>query len=173
MEENNYHVKIETIENDLQPLVKIYLKPKFTIYLFLIIGIMIIVLTHNLPGILAGMFFCVLALYNIFMVKDRVILDMYQDYIVLYDAYDQTMCYKIFYDDIETYTAQAINSTSIYVLNLKSGDSLEIPTANTKVFKQFQKVIPEKDKFTRWKKEVENRSKAHKKQKRAQKNKGD
>jgi len=172
MEENNYHVKVETIENSLQPAVKIYLKPKFAIYLFLIIGIMIIILTHNLLGILAGAFFCVLSFYNIFMVKDQVILKMYDDYIILYDAYDQTMCYKIFYDDIETYTAQAINSTSIYVLTLKSGDSLEIPTANTKVFKRLQKIIPERDKFTRWKNEVENRSKAHKKQKQAQKNKG-
>ncbi|MPN63371.1 hypothetical protein SDC9_211129 [bioreactor metagenome] len=147
---------------------RIYLKPKAVIYFFLVLGLAIIILTRNIPGIITGLVFSSLSLYNIFFIKDRIIVEIYQDYLIIMDNYDPLMCYKVSYDDIETYTQKAVNSTSVYVFHLRSGEVLEVPSANGRIYQRLRKMIPEKDQFTKWKNDLDQRNKARK----AQKNKG-
>lgn len=121
---------------------KISLKPVARIILRGVIGIALCFLRTRMT-IIAGIFFLVIAVAGYFLIKDKPVMDIYDDAVVVYDEKDDTKACKIIYEDLNMWSVDSTNNKVYFTLQ----DDSVISVNNSRYLKAYDtliKLIPDK-----------------------------
>ena len=127
--------------------------------IFIIIGTLLIIFMKNIAGLILGIIFIGFPLANIFLIKDRPIVEINDEIIVVRDVFS-TAIYLFKWEDVLSYGVErnnrGVESTNIV---LEGNVPIMIPSAAASLQDQFRKRIPEKEQLTLWKQQMEARKK--------------
>lgn len=164
MENENRIIQLNELNKELR-IKKFTLQKKKTNFAFAIVAILAMITFHNLPVFIFGGLVLALFAINTFWVKDRVILDMYQEYFVVPDVSNQTIGYKIGYDEVLDYSYDNEQwGGMVFVIRLKDDTVFAIPSDNQSIIAEFKKIIPNAEKYTKFKNDMAERRAKRKKE---------
>ncbi|MBQ3383791.1 MAG: hypothetical protein IJG59_01105 [Erysipelotrichaceae bacterium] len=121
---------------------RISLKPVIRIILRGVIGAVLCFLRTKLT-IIAGIFFLVIAVAGYFMIKDKPVMDIYNDAVVVYDEMDPSKACKIMYEDLKMWSVDSTNNRVYFTLQDDSIVSVN-NSRYLKVYDTLTKLIPDK-----------------------------
>lgn len=147
MQSRDYRLKLNEFQTEEKP-EQFTLKPNRTIYCYLVVIFGFMLFRPQPVVLIGGAFFLALPLINIFLIRNKPILDIYQNYFVVHDIKDSEIGYKIPWEAVEEYSFQAESyHAQVFVIRLKNGNSFAIPSSQYAIGRAFQKRIPEKERF--------------------------
>ena len=93
--------------------------------------------------LLSGGFFLAMAVMAFLVIKDTPVLDLYDDFMVVYHPYDSTKAFKVRYDMLENWEVDgAANKTTF---TMKDGEAFAVNTPRyNKTYNALKRVIPDK-----------------------------
>jgi len=138
------------------------LKPKKTALVFIVFAIALVIYAPRIETIFFGVILSIVPIINLFVVKDRVLIELYDSYFVVYDEKDSQTGNKIAWDEVVEYSfvTQGQNST-VFKITLNN-DFIAIPTSDNGVLADFRKKIPNMESITKSKIERDARRKERK-----------
>lgn len=108
------NLKIRNLPKGHKRLSQINSKPYLFLCLFLILGILLFIIKNYILSVL----FLVLFIYNFCFVKNEVLAEFYDDYVIFYQiGKHKDECYLLFWDDVDTWK---------YVRTKKDYDELQL-----------------------------------------------
>lgn len=157
MENENRIIQLNELKNDLR-IKQFTLQKKKTNFVFALVAIVAMLYFHTLPVFIFGGLVLALFIINTFFVKDRVILDMYKEYFIVPDASNANAGYKISYDEVLDYSYDSEQwGGMVFVIRLKDGTVFAIPSDNQSIITEFKKIIPNAEKYTKFKNDMAER----------------
>lgn len=138
------------------------LKPKKTALLFVVCAIALIIYAPGIKTIFFGIVISIVPVINLFFIKDRVLLEIYDGFFVVYDEKDQQSGRKVAWDEVVEYSFvnEGQNST---VFKIAAGNEfMAVPTTDAGVLADFRKRIPNQESMTKNKIERDARRKERK-----------
>lgn len=144
---------METVnKNELQNekcLKQFKLKPKKTALMFLIVAIGLIVFVRRIEAVFFGVVLSIVPILNLFVVKDRVLLEIYDSYFVVYDEDGSGKGQKVLWEEVVEYSfVNEGQNMNIFKISLKN-DFFAIPTSNSGLLSEFRKKIPNMESMTK------------------------
>ncbi len=121
-------------------------KPVFATIVIAILAICLIA-TLNWAAIVLGAFILIIDIVTIICVKDRTVMDIYDQGVLLYDSDDNSKAYFIDYDDVQRWTAKKNNGAN-EAIYFKLNDGTEIyknTFQSSKAFRQLNLLIGDKE----------------------------
>ena len=162
MENINYEMSVSNLGN-LSPLRKsVTLIQKPQLLIVLAFGI-VLLFSRNTGLMILGGIFSAIPLFILFFIKDRKIIDIHENEVVVYDIRDSEQCYCIPFTDIDSYSMETYESRSIFVIHTVSGYQVQVHSGSSKIIKEFKAIMPDNEKFTKWKTEFDKRNSDRKK----------
>ncbi|NTW96876.1 MAG: hypothetical protein HGB31_09695 [Erysipelotrichaceae bacterium] len=135
-----------------KPLYRLTLRPTFILSIMAILGVTLILtgvwgFSFNWGVLLFGLYVLGMVVFSVIMVKDRIVCDLYEDYMIVYDKKDQTKGFKVTFDEIQTWqykTGVALGDN--LVITLDSGESFALESFKArKVINVLFRRIPDKE----------------------------
>ena len=137
---------IEEIRPAGKPLKAITYKPYIACYVAITAGIGMLFLKHW-AFIVLGVFFVGIALFVLLKIKDRNVIDIYQEGVLIYGLEDNTKGMYVRYDDIVEWSAKSSQGGSecVYFV-LTDGRHIYKDTFQAIIaYRQLNKLMPEKE----------------------------
>lgn len=100
MEIRSKKLKTRNLPEPREAIDKINAKPYIFIALFLIIGLYMFFTSSYLWGI----FMIAIFLYYLIFVKNKILTEFYEEYIVFYNEKDDDECYIVFYNEVKSWS---------------------------------------------------------------------
>lgn len=164
MENENRIIQLNELNQELR-VKKFTLQKKKTNLIFAVAAVLAMVYFHTVPVFIFGGLVLALFAINTFWVKDRIILDMYKECFVVPDASNPMIGYKIGYDEVLDYSYDNEQwGGMVFVIRLKDDTVFAIPSDNQSIITEFKKIIPEAEKYTKFKKDMAERRAKRKKE---------
>ena len=136
------YVNIADIELSGKLLDRITMRPIGQIVALTAIGAALIMLKTKV-AVIAGILFLALAAASLIIIKDRPVLDFYDDCIVVYNNTDSTKAIRISMDELKMWTVDASDNKAVFTLT--DGEVLTVHTARyLKVYAILTKLVGEK-----------------------------
>ena len=144
------------------------LKNYLRYFIMIAVGLAIMLFMHNIPGIILGVIFIGFPLANILLIKDRPIVELNDEVVIVRDVFS-TSIYRFRWEDVEAYGSErntrGVESTTV---SLVGNFDVMIPSSSASLLSEFHKRIPEKEKMTLWKKQMEERKKKREEKRKTQ-----
>jgi len=135
-----------------KPLYRLTLRPTLVLSLMAVLGIVLII-TGIIQGainwglVVFGVYVLGMVIFPVITVKNRIICDLYDDFLIIYDKKENTKGFKVSFDEIKTWqykTGVALGDSLI--INLEDGDSFALESFKArKVIAMLFKRIPDKE----------------------------
>ena len=143
---------------------RFFLKPKKTIFIFLIGGLSIILIFRSIEAVLIAGIFVIIPSINLILVKNRPLLDIQDEGVFVYDAKDSKQGIFLGWNQIEEYGYETgPHGTDIFMVHTVDGRSLMIPSADYGIIQEFKKRIPDAERIRKAQKEREERKQRRRK----------
>lgn len=135
-----------------KPKYRLTLRPTFILTLMGALGIALILtgiwgFSFNWGLLIFGLYLVGMVAFSVLTVKNRIVCDLYEDMLVLYDKKDNTKGFKIDFDEIKTWqykTGVALGDNLI--ITLQDGESFVVESFKArKVIEMLFKKIPDKE----------------------------
>ncbi len=141
-----YQVDVSTLELSEKAKATIRLKPTGTIAIMFIVSVVLII-TQVMVLMLLGAFFLGFCILSYFFGKDRKVIDVFEEYVIVYDNENPEIGYKINFSDITEWRFHTVANGADYMLiNLENEGYITIDSYNSqKVAKYFMNKIPDKE----------------------------
>ena len=135
-----------------EPIYRLTLRPTLYLIIIFVIGVAVFVYGILAPQInwlliIFGLYFAGMPVYSSFIVKNRIVADLYEDSILLYDRFDQTKGVQLKFEEVKSWK---------YTTGVATGDTMTITMQDDQVYllesfksnriiKHFFARIPEKE----------------------------
>ncbi|KAF0224579.1 MAG: hypothetical protein FD133_1537 [Erysipelotrichaceae bacterium] len=135
-----------------KPLYRLTLRPTLVLSIMVVLGSLLIIAgvtqgAINWGLIAFGVYVLSMVIFPVITVKNRIVCDLYDDFLIIYDKKDNTKGFKVTFDEIKTWqykTGVALGDSLI--INLEDGDSFALESFKArKVIAMLFKRIPEKE----------------------------
>lgn len=136
-----------------KPLYRLTLRPTLVLSFMAILGALLIITgftqgsSINWGLIVFGAYVLGMVIFPVITVKNRVVCDLYDDFLIIYDKKDNTKGFKVSFEEIKTWqykTGVALGDSLI--INLEDGESFALESFKArKVIALLFKRIPEKE----------------------------
>lgn len=135
-----------------KPLYRLTLRPTLVLSIMVVLGSLLIIAgvtqgAINWGLIAFGVYVLGIVIFPIITVKNRIVCDLYDDFLIIYDKKDNTKGFKVTFDEIRTWqykTGVALGDSLI--INLEDGESFALESFKArKVIAMLFKRIPEKE----------------------------
>lgn len=135
-----------------KPLYRLTLRPTLVLSIMVVLGSLLIIAgvtqgAINWGLIAFGVYVLGIVIFPIITVKNRIVCDLYDDFLIIYDKKDNTKGFKVTFDEIKTWqykTGVALGDSLI--INLEDGESFALESFKArKVIAMLFKRIPEKE----------------------------
>lgn len=135
-----------------KPLYRLTLRPTLVLSLMAVLGTVLIITgfiqgTINWGLVAFGVYVLGMVIFPIITVKDRIICDLYDDFLIIYDKKENTKGFKVTFAEIKTWqykTGVALGDSLI--INLEDGESFALESFKArKVIAMLFKRIPDKE----------------------------
>jgi len=135
-----------------KPLYRLALRPTFVLAMMAILGSTLILtgvwgFSFNWGVLIFGLYIVGMVVFSVVMVKDRIVCDLYDEFMIIYDKKDQTKGFKVTFEEIQTWqykTGVALGDNLI--ITLADGESFAIESFKArKVINVLFTKIPEKE----------------------------
>lgn len=167
MGNKNYRIMLNELNTVEQPK-RFTLKPNKTIYFYLVVILGFMMYRPQPVVLIGGSFFLALPLINIFLIRNKPILDVYSDYFVVHDLKDSQVGYRIPWDAVNEYSYESESyHAQVFVIRLKNGSSFAIPSSQYAIGRAFQKRIPDCEHFRKYQIDRETRQQKRKEERSA------
>lgn len=144
MEELKYQ-KVEEIKVDSKLIKSVNFKPKTAPIVCFIVGAAVLFINNILARIL-GVFFVVMALLVLYLVKDKKTIDIYEKGCVIYNNKNQDLAYYLDYENVTEWDVSHDNGHDTIVFKLVDENKALVDTfESNKAYDALQKVIPDKN----------------------------
>jgi hypothetical protein len=141
MDKTTHQIKIENLPKDSILLKKIYIKPYTAIYIILAAGILLAV-TRTSAWIL-GVLMIALSLFALFFVNDRVQMEIYDDYAVIYPDSKSDECTLFHWSEAAEWGIKHEASGDYLTVRLKDGSIIRSSINNSSaVYRALNKKMP-------------------------------
>lgn len=142
---NDKFIPIEEIDLTGQLIASIRYKPKLAIIICFGLGFLFIA-TLNIAMVLLGAFVVGLSWFVNYSIKDRKVVDIYSDNLVIFDN-EQLLARKVVFEDIKEWTCKhGVSSADALMLVLEDGEEIYKNTFSVgKIYKKLNKLIPKKE----------------------------
>lgn len=146
MENNKDYVLKSSLELDGKHICDITYKPKTTLVISLVCGLLFIA-TLNIYCVILGAFMLLYVVFVAKTVKDYPIISLYDTYMLIYELESYDMVRRINYVDIEEWTCKDTKGQNNCVrFKLIDGENIYKDTFQTsKAYSELNKLIPEKE----------------------------
>ncbi len=137
---------IEKLDNTGTLVGEVFYKPTKAI-IYVSLAALLLALTRNWLAILLGVFILGVALVVNYIIKDRITLGIYQDYVIVYASEDPTLARKISYSELAEWDCKtdAAGADAI-MLKLVDGEIIYKDTFQAPVaFRLLRQALPEKE----------------------------
>lgn len=145
-------IDIDSMNLD-KPLYRLTLRPTFILSFMAVLGLVLIIAAVtqgagvNWGLIVFGVYVLGMVIFSVVMVKNRIVCDLYDDFLVVYDRKENTKGFKVTFEEIKTWqykTGVALGDNLI--INLEDGESFALESFKArKVINMLFKRIPEKE----------------------------
>ena len=135
-----------------KPVYRITLRPTVVLICMALFGVLFIVggswgFGFNWSLVLFGIIIIALVIFAFLKVKNRIIADLYNDQLVIYDEEDQTKGSQLFFSDIQTWEFKSDSRVGNQILfSTQDGTPIVIQTSKTReILTVLRKKIPAKE----------------------------
>ena len=107
-----------------------------------VLGICLLLLKTKY-SIFAGIFFLLLAFIGLLFIKDKPVMDVYDDSVIIYNLRDSSEAYQIYFIDLKQWSVDASDNKVYFTLN----DDTVIPVRTSRYLKAYNllvKSVPDK-----------------------------
>ena len=149
MDENRYLIHTADLDPDRKVSYRLYLKDSIKSLFFLIAGILCTLFVPHLLARILGGILILLPLVNLFVIKDRILLEGNGSEVIAYDLSDPDLAFRFTFDDVLSYgfDKNQLNQ-EYYRIDLKEDVTVVVPTNKNSLLTYFRKHIPEKERLT-------------------------
>ena len=135
-----------------KPLYRLTLRPTLILSFMVVLGSLLVIAgvtqgAINWGLVAFGVYVLGMVIFPVITVKNRIVCDLYDDFLIIYDKKDNTKGFKVSFDEIKTWqykTGVALGDSLI--INLEDGESFALESFKArKVIAMLFKKIPEKE----------------------------
>ncbi len=144
-EQDPYTIKLKEFQYDKPFTFSLKLVPYAKSAFFIIVAILFAIGVKGLGGIALGLAIATPGLINIIAVKNKRLIELNDEIIVVYDLTDPEYIQRFTWDDIVTYGFEEGPHGTMFIIRLKDEYSAVVISGSGKLMDQFQKRIPDKE----------------------------
>ena len=127
-------LKTRNLPEPREAIDQINAKPYVFIALFLFIGLYMFFMTSYLWGV----FMIAIFLYYLVFVKNKILTEFYEDYIVFYNDKDEEECYIVFYNEIKSWSYEVGRfATDTVQITFKDGKRIAFDCLSKRKMKRY------------------------------------
>jgi membrane-bound ClpP family serine protease len=123
-------LKTHNLPGENQVLAQIDAKPNFLFMILILMGVAFFIFDHTNPY---GVFVTIVAVIAMIYMPRVVMMEFYQDYLVMYNKADKTNCVLIYYDEVASWTYVWGANRDFLLVELSDG--------NEEIIEAFSKTI--------------------------------
>jgi hypothetical protein len=135
-----------------QPMYRLTLRPTVVLIAMASLGVIVLIAGFwnfklNWLLIFFGLYFIGMVVFSVVMVKDRIVADLYDDQVVLYDKQDQRYGVIIPLSEVESWKYQTgVATGDTLTITLENGEVFAVESFKSrKIVRHFYKRLPEKE----------------------------
>ena len=124
-------LKTYNLPSENQVIAQIDAKPTFLFVILICIGMAFFVYNHNNPY---GIFVTIVSVIGLIYLPRVVMMEFYQEYMIMYNKADKTNCVLIYYDDVVSWNYVWGASRDFLVVELSDGNEELIEAFSKTIF---------------------------------------